>query len=146
MATAIFYLLPLPKLLPKPPMVVTSEAVAAEVAVALIIVNRTSRFFPYGESRLYWHIYRSGSDKQFGSYLRCGHLLCNRCRWLCGGCVNNRTKDLPKYTTAHCHTMICLSTYLHRCVHKRASTFLAMKIPIPKGRLRPYNKRPIWFW
>ena len=36
-------------------MVVASEAVAAEGGKALIIINRTLWFFPYGESRLYWY-------------------------------------------------------------------------------------------
>ena len=42
--------------MPKPLVVVASEAVAAEGSKAHIIINRTLRFFPYGESRLYWYL------------------------------------------------------------------------------------------
>ena len=37
--------------------VVVSEAFAAEGAKALIIINGILRFFPYGESHLYWYRY-----------------------------------------------------------------------------------------
>ena len=46
MASTFFNQLPLPKPLPKPLVVVVSEAVAAEGGKALIIINRTLGFFP----------------------------------------------------------------------------------------------------
>ena len=49
--------LPLLKPLPKPLVVVASEAFAAEGAKGLIIINRTLRFFPYVESHLYWYTF-----------------------------------------------------------------------------------------